>query len=516
MGVESSHNSHGRADGASSGREAALGLHGLYASHGKKESPNLSKSGPDRAALAERLKALRAQRQALNELFSRRPELYAKRGIKQASMCMTRAGHMQELTVSLSVTEYDQNGFQASWSGWKTCRSWYCVNCADAQIEADRLKLAAFLVDGEARGLWPVMATYTIRHHAHMTAVESTNALGKAYDRMHSGRWYAEMREDLGIEESARSLECPTGPNGAHPHYHAIYLVDPAVCLSDSERSALSEAGQRAMVAERVKTYFLPRWLVCLQKLGYDASWEHGADFTAARSEVVNYIVKYGYAPAEKQWGAESEMVAGSKKKSRVGLSWVQLLNVAADLQDPDTKQAAQLLASFTGLEGAELLARASALYAEFAVAMAGRRQVKLSNNASRRIKPLLAVLKQQKRRTLRVADLLKFDQEQGAKLVVSKRIEASMLAAVDEAKAQRSRKPIESFIEAQGLCGYVELVDEGVALIERPKPPTMQELAAMVNKRETRPVVVLAPVDPVTLAAALEVLSQPFRLRGG
>lgn len=497
-------------------RAAALGIDTLYASTSRKTPSNpFTSTTPDRTAQANKYKALRAQWKALDELQADHPGLYAKRGISRAAHCMKRPKVGEQPTVSLYVTEYEPDSLKAGLGGWKQCNCSYCANCADVQTQSDRLKLAAFLADGESRGLWPVMASYTLSHQEHMSASHSLDALAKAYDRLHSGRWYKEIREDLGIVDSARSIECPMGgTNGAHPHFHTLYLVNPAVCLSDDERSTLSEAGQRAMIAERLKLHFLTRWAVCLKKQGKEASWAHGAEFTAARSSVVKYIVKYGHEPAQKEWGVETEMVAGARKKSKAGLTWLQLLNVAAGLEDQSTLEAALVLSANTGLQGDELRTRARALYAEFAVAMAGRRQVKLSNEASKRVKALLAKMKAQKRRRLRVADLLQIDALEGLQQVVKRQLEIGLLVAADEAQQKRSRAPILAFLDAHGLADKADLVGDGIALIERKKPPTMRELADLVNTRETRPMVLLDVVDPALLEAALGVLSEPFNVR--
>jgi hypothetical protein len=107
--------------------------------------------------------------------------------------------------------------------------------------------------------------------------------------------------------------------NGWHPHVHELVFMgvkmSPGAC-------------------ENLKNWLVERWVDCLRKEDYDASYEHGIDVRTADSKIADYIAKWGREPREMSWNIEHEITNAPRKTARrSGLTPFELLE-AYDIGD--------------------------------------------------------------------------------------------------------------------------------------------------------------------------------------
>lgn len=197
----------------------------------------------------------------------------------------------------------------------------------------------------EKRGLFALLITATVRHHAGDDLKDLKQKLAKAWDRTFSGRWYDDLIAEYGIQGKTKSWEVTYGRNGFHPHIHSLMVME------------LELAGKHKDEFEaRVKSRFIEQ----LAKLGLDATWKHGLTVETADSKIAEYIAKFGREPLERTWGVESEVArAAVKRAHKDGLTPLELL-AAADGQDEPLARLSAIL-GITNRD--ELKRRAGALY---------------------------------------------------------------------------------------------------------------------------------------------------------
>lgn len=204
------------------------------------------------------------------------------------------------------------------YAGLKLCESFACPWCAPFRSEIDREKLTATLVAARQAGLFPILVTLTVRHNRSDKLVDLQQGLTKAFDATFSGRWYADLVEEYGIQGKVKTWETTYGSNGWHPHLHTLVFMEFELVGAWVEE-----------FADRLKT----RWKSQLAKVGYDASWEHGIDVQTADSQIADYIAKYGREPLSAEWGVEHEMAkAPVKQANQDGLTPFELLAAAASV----------------------------------------------------------------------------------------------------------------------------------------------------------------------------------------
>lgn len=221
---------------------------------------------------------------------------------------------------------------RASFDGVKTCGSvWWCPCCAPRIAEKRKGELDTLLAGARAEGLAVVMLTLTARH-------KRLTQLGPFLDGLKAAKKRMRQRKDwraLPLVGSVTATEVTHGANGWHPHFHEILVLKAA----PAEALALVENLRGG-------------WLRSLQAFGLegnDAAFDV-QDASAAGA----YVAKFG---------AAEEMALSGKKKGRKGsrTPW-QLLD---DARDGD--------------------AQAAAIWAEYAAAFKGRRQLVWSNGLKAR-----------------------------------------------------------------------------------------------------------------------------------
>lgn len=137
---------------------------------------------------------------------------------------------------------------RARFRGVHTCGSvWECPVCR-SKICAQRTKEVAHVVrdwHGEGRAL---MLTATIRHGDGDPLDELAAGVSKAWRAFRRGAPMKRFAKRLGLRGSIRALEVTHGPNGWHPHIHAVWLFDeqPSGFINRRQRAWARRKGQHA------------------------------------------------------------------------------------------------------------------------------------------------------------------------------------------------------------------------------------------------------------------------------
>ena len=225
---------------------------------------------------------------------------------------------------------------RARFSGLQTCGSvWSCPCCSGTVSETRRGELNALLAWARAEGLHPVMLTLTARHGADHALPALLNSMKEAKRRLANHRQSKAMRPRI-IGHVTATEVTGGGVNGWHPHFHQVLLV---------------KAASQAEALELVEALREP-WLAALKSEGLDGA---GAAFQVQGATAAGqYLGK---------WGAAEELALSGRKSGRAGRSPFQLL---ADYSDAGDK-------------------RAGALFAEYAAAFKGRRQLVWSPGLKKR-----------------------------------------------------------------------------------------------------------------------------------
>lgn len=235
------------------------------------------------------------------------------------------------------VVQRDTERNSAQYRNLELCnRVWTCPVCS-ARISNERRKeLSAALAAAKKAGYMPVLITYTLRHDGRDKLGALLDALQGSLRKFKSGRAFQDIKAEYGVLGSIRALEITFGGYGWHPHIHELMFLD-------EQHSPRVLAGLRA--------WMIDRWRACLDKAGFDASYEHGIDVRTADSQIADYIAKYGREPREKAWSVENEIASTASKRAHAdGLTPFQLLESVAYYHD---KQARELFAEYaTEMEG--------------------------------------------------------------------------------------------------------------------------------------------------------------------
>jgi len=121
--------------------------------------------------------------------------------------------------------------------------------------------------------------TLTLPHHFGDSTAHLLETVALAFRRVIGGSGYTRDRVTYSIVGTIRALDITYGPNGAHPHLHALIIF--ARALSDAERVALLAS-------------FYARWAATVEAAGYDRPAPGFCQMEPVRSaeDVGNYVSK--------------------------------------------------------------------------------------------------------------------------------------------------------------------------------------------------------------------------------
>jgi len=327
------------------GKTSTLGTIAEYSSH--------AQNGIENPAYARRFRLLRAARSLLpSERIADCQHAIAPNSKVQVVVSPDRAG--------------------ASFQNLVCCESMSCPFCAVAASERNRHELSVALAQAKDMDLYPFMVTMTLSHRAGDALVGLLDALKTAYDRVFSGRWYQELKDEWGIVCKIRTTEVTVGKNGWHPHLHILFFAGRK--YDDGYLEAL-----RQNIGKR--------WRGWLKRAGASANMAHGVDVTNAESSIADYISKWGHEPINGAWGVDHEIAkANTKKAQNGGLTPFALLDAASG-----NSEALDAAFRLIGGNRATLQARCGFLYTEYFYAFKGRSRIHWGN--ARKVLDLEAAL---------------------------------------------------------------------------------------------------------------------------
>jgi len=184
----------------------------------------------------------------------------------------------------------------------------------------------------------------TLQHSQGDTLKGSLDALLDARERLKAGRAWQNFIRDFGIVGTISALESTYGVNGHHPHSHNLLV----------SRVPLDAAA--------VHAFIFPRWLAGLLEHGKSATSERGVHVRTAKSDVADYVAKWGHEPRNLKrpngWTIEHELTKSVSKMSRGDQGFTPL----------------DLLQAFNAGDD-----RAGEVWQEYAVTFKGRHQLQWS-----------------------------------------------------------------------------------------------------------------------------------------
>lgn len=177
-------------------------------------------------------------------------------------------------------------------------RVWHCPVCA-ARISEERRRT----LSGQLAWLpyQPIMITYTIRHDREDDLKDLLDLVNEAHRKFRQGRAWQRIEKDYGMIASLRALEVTHGGNGWHVHIHELMLL----------RQNLDK--EMLMLSDDLKE----RWQATVQRLGGDATLEHGVVITMDRESIGDYVAKYGkddFLQKPATWRIEHEIAKSHVK----------------------------------------------------------------------------------------------------------------------------------------------------------------------------------------------------------
>lgn len=249
----------------------------------------------------------------------------------RVAWCLNRAvsapGHSRGVEVWL-----DHEQLRAHYSGLATCGSvWTCPICASKISERRRQDLERAVAGS---GLTPILVTVTLQHDRQDRLTDLIEDLNNTLRVLKSGGWWTRFKAEWQVKAYVSSLEVTWSPvNAWHPHRHWLLFVD----RTEDE-----------LDRDQLKAELTARYTGLLTKVGRYASDHYGIDVVIGQPAAVavgRYVTK---------WGLASEVTKAIVKNGQAGgLSPWQLL----ELYDQGDLQA-------------------GALFAEYALATQGRRQL--------------------------------------------------------------------------------------------------------------------------------------------
>lgn len=288
-----------------------------------------------------RLRAF-ALKDTASKILQNQPDKLAKLAV--------RVSHCRRVARSEMVS-LERAGDRARFDGLKTCNSVWCCAICSARISAGRRdELNALLAGARAEKLAVVMLTLTASHKRGMNLAAWLEGFKQANKRLRQRReWRAMKGRFVG---SVVATEVTYSDRAHfHPHQHCVMVFD----CGEAEALSLVEGLRDA-------------WLSSLAAYGLSCN-RHGFQVQPA-SAVGEYVAKFGAAEAlevQRSEGAAAELTGALSKQGREGgLTPWQLLELAGDKSDPKA-------------------GRYAAIWAEFATAFLGRRQLVWSHGLKAR-----------------------------------------------------------------------------------------------------------------------------------
>ena len=279
-----------------------------------------------------------------DEAFSRAESLVTRYVLQAAAkelLPRERVGICLRLPRAQHV-EVWKNPHGAHYGGLCVCGSiWQCPMCAAKVSERRRVELSEavkrwMVGDDQAQrpGGHVLLVTFTLRHKAGQSYKMLVDTLNEAYKQVQQGAGWKGIKQRHGIVGTVRAFEPTHGRNGWHPHLHVLFFVAPGIDLG------------------KFTFDIKARWLRVVERLGGDATWEHGVDVQSASSEIADYVAKFGREP---KWTVAHEVAKAPSKRGRVGgRTPIELLYDYAFKQDK----------------------KAGELWRLYAMTMSGRRQL--------------------------------------------------------------------------------------------------------------------------------------------
>ena len=193
------------------------------------------------------------------------------------------------------------------------CKSvWDCAYCASAISEHRRGELQRATQQHWANDGMVLHNIYTLRHNSGDHLGELLTQLRQAMRRFRNGKFWVNLRDDLGIVGYVTALEVTHGDNGWHPHLHELmFLRD----LPAGERGELNDI-------------FAARWARFVSKQGGQASLYAGFRMKVGRDVIADYVAKFGHLPQRGAWGVDAELTKQVVKQAKTddGRTPMQLL----------------------------------------------------------------------------------------------------------------------------------------------------------------------------------------------
>lgn len=232
------------------------------------------------------------------------------------------------------------------YSGLMACGSvWVCPVCASKIQKVRAAELRQAIAAAGSLGLSVAMLTVTIPHTRHDDLGDLLKGFTGALGALLRGRtWVTKLRPEYGIAGYVRALEVTWGEaSGWHPHAHILLFLDPKADL------------------EQLADRLFPSWETAVKNRGLGQAAR--AAFTLQDGTHANsYVTKLG---TELDWGPAEELVRGHTKSA------------GATRYSPF-----ELLGEYTYGGGA----RFGALFADYARAFHGRRQLQWSKGLKKRL----------------------------------------------------------------------------------------------------------------------------------
>lgn len=241
-------------------------------------------------------------------------------GLRAFSRQRTRDCRSKRCSSEVQIT---RTGDSIALRGLVTCGSVWACPCCAAKIYATRAGELA-----KALHTWPSfepqMLTLTVRHAIQDHPGRLQRGLRKAWSFMWRGRAGMQRRKDWKLRYWIRALEVTHGPNGWHPHIHAIVFCSRE--LTEADRVELAKAWRRAVV----------------KMLGFRArpSMARGVNMTPARKAQylakmgleISAITKEGRKDSRSPWQIARAAVQGDREAAQLWQVYAKAMHGARQL----------------------------------------------------------------------------------------------------------------------------------------------------------------------------------------
>jgi len=207
---------------------------------------------------------------------------------------------MKHMKRGVETATIESNGDKARITGVHRCNYGYiCPVCAPKIAMSHARELAAACAAAYQKGWKVYHVTYTLSHHAGTTLAEVLSSLADARRKYFlAGRGYQALKNEAGIQGSARALEVTHGRNGWHPHFHELLFLS-------------------GDVPDDFETVLTARWLEAVAKVGASASPDHALKLEAGSKQISEYLNKFGQLPLDGGHSVEMELSHGHTKIAR-------------------------------------------------------------------------------------------------------------------------------------------------------------------------------------------------------